>query len=51
MTFRQWLQERWYNHLDELRDWGEPVPADYKLSQYFAKYRWWLKREYKHDTK
>ena len=47
MTFRQWLHEQWLQHTDELRDWGQPVPVDYTVKQYLAKYRWWLRREYR----
>lgn len=47
MTFKQWLQERWFQHVDELQSWGEPVPSDYRLGDYFNKYRWWLRREYR----
>lgn len=50
ITFRHWLQEKWYEHLDEVEAWGGVVP-DYKLQDYFEKYRWWLRREYKHQTK
>lgn len=49
-TFRQWLQEKWYEHLDELDSWNMKTP-DYDLRQYFDRYRWWLKREYRHYLK
>lgn len=49
-TFRQWLQEKWYEHLDELDSWNMKAP-DYNLRQYFDRYRWWLKREYRHYLK
>ena len=47
MTFRLWLQERWYQHLQELEEWGQTAPAGYTVKQYLAKYRWWLRREYR----
>ena len=47
MTFRRWLQEMWYNHLDELMGMGQSLPK-YTLQEYFAKYKYWLKREFKH---
>lgn len=47
MTFRRWLQERWYEHLTELESYG--MPAQYDLKEYFAKYKYWLKREYRHQ--
>ena len=49
-SFRMWLQEMWYDHLDELMSLGLPPPK-YALEQYFAKHKYWLKREYKHQVK
>jgi hypothetical protein len=48
MTFRAWLQEMWYAHLDELMGLAQPLPK-YTLQEYFAKYKYWLKREYRHQ--
>jgi hypothetical protein len=45
MTFRQWLQQRWYEHCNEFESWNHRMP-DYSLKEYFTRYRWWLKREY-----
>ena len=47
MTFRIWLQEMWFTHQSECEGWGQPV--NYNLSEYFAKYKYWLKREYRHQ--
>lgn len=49
-SFRQWLQDKWYEHLDELDSWNMKTP-NYNLAQYFDRYRWWLKREYRHYQK
>lgn len=46
MTFRLWLQEKWFEHLDELMLMGQPMPT-YDIREYFNKYKYWLKREYK----
>jgi hypothetical protein len=48
-SFRQWLQDKWYEHLDELESWN--LTVNYSLPQYFNRYRWWLKREYRHYQK
>ena len=48
MTFRMWLQAKWYEHIDELINMGMPPPT-YNISQYFTRYRWWLRREYRHQ--
>ncbi len=48
MKFRQWVQEKWYEHVDESRAWNgfEPTATP---QEYFNKYKYWLKREYKHQ--
>jgi hypothetical protein len=48
MSFRAWLKEMWYNHVDELMSLGM-LPPRYNLKDYFQRYRWWLKREYRHQ--
>lgn len=46
-SFRNWLQEMWMQHKDELAYHGERL--DYDLKTYFNKYKYWLKREYQHQ--
>ena len=48
MTFRHWLSEMWLNHKDEYYEMGQPVP-EVDLAQYFRNYKYWLKREYRHQ--
>lgn len=48
MNFRMWLQERWFQHKEELESFGQL--CDYDVKHYFNKYKYWLKREYKHQT-
>jgi hypothetical protein len=47
-TFRLWTQELWYQNSEERLTLGED-PATMK--QYWDKYKYWLKREYKHHIK
>lgn len=47
MSFRFWLREKWYEHLAELESVGEK--CHYDISFYFNRYKWWLKREYRHQ--
>ena len=47
MTFRLWCQDKWYEHKDELASYGQTLP--YSSQEYFTKYKFWLKREYKHQ--
>ena len=45
-SFRHWCQEKWYEHCEEIESWtGQRVK--YLSQEYFEKYKWWLKREYK----
>ena len=48
--FRVWLQEKWYEHKYEILEW-ERRPVDYDLSFWFNKYKWWLRREFRHQTR
>ena len=47
MKFRHWLHEKWLEHRAELEGYGQPLRYD--LNEYFAKYKYWLKREYRHQ--
>ena len=47
MSFRLWLQEMWYQHVAELESYGQALPYD--LREYFSKYKYWLKREYRYQ--
>jgi hypothetical protein len=47
MTFRRWLHEKWLEHLAEVESYGQSV--DYDIRVYFNKYKYWLKREYRHQ--
>jgi len=50
MSFRQWCNEKWYEHVDESIVWNGYEPTS-TAQEYFAKYKYWLKREYKHQVK
>ena len=46
-SFRHWCNEKWFEHKDELVFYGQPLC--YTSQQYFEKYKFWLKREFKHQ--
>jgi hypothetical protein len=47
-AFRVWLQRIYMEHKDEAESYGFPTcDAD----TYFRMYRFWLKREYKHQIR
>jgi len=45
--FRNWLQEMWMQHKEECYEWHATL-SESNSEEYFRKYKWWLKREYKH---
>ena len=45
-AFRLWLNQVWFEHKTEILDVTRK-PCDYDLAEYFNKYKWWLKREFK----
>jgi hypothetical protein len=48
MNFRQWVQEKWYEHLAELESYG--LRPQFTSQQYFNTYKHWLRREYRYQT-
>jgi hypothetical protein len=44
MTFRTWLQNIYIDNCEEHDAWGEPRIS---IRQYFDRYKWWLRREYR----
>jgi hypothetical protein len=48
MSFRFWCREKWFEHCAELESYGQKLP--YSQQQYFDTYKWWLKREYRHQV-
>ena len=47
-SFRQWLISQWLDHIDEVIFWTGKVPQ-YTAQDYFAKYKWWLRREFRYQ--
>lgn len=48
--FRLWLEQMWYEHKTEVELYTNKFP-EYPREEYVKRYRWWLKREYKHRKK
>jgi hypothetical protein len=46
MTFGQWVHELWLQNCDELLELNQ---TRYTQQEYFQKYKYWLKREYRHQ--
>lgn len=46
MRFRQWCSQMWYEHCDEVYSWTGQNPT-YLSQEYFNRYKWWLKREFR----
>ena len=45
-AFRIWVKDIWYQNCEEHLTYGEDP---YTIKQYWEKYKYWLKREYKHQ--
>lgn len=46
ISFRNWLLLIWQDNCSEHDAYNE---LPYTMEEYFHKYRWWLKREYRHQ--
>jgi len=46
--FRHWVQEIWYKHVDECQQYRETPKTS---SEYWTQYKWWLKREFRFQTR
>jgi|TARA_B110000503_G_C6962079_1_gene335529 hypothetical protein len=49
MNFRNWCYEKWQEHKEEVCQWEGRYPIA-TGQEYFAKYRWWLKRQFLADN-
>jgi len=45
-AFRNFCNEMWYKHKDELLEWEKTLPQ-YDSNYYFRKHRWFLKNLFK----
>jgi hypothetical protein len=45
MSFRMWVDQLWRENVEEHLTFNE---KPYNIQEYWNKYKWWLKREYKH---
>lgn len=46
--FKSWLRNIWLENCAEHDGYNEPP---LKMSEYFQKYKWWLRREYRFQRK
>jgi hypothetical protein len=44
--FQRWLQNIWRENCREYEDFNQ---LPYTLPEYWARYKWWLRREYRHQ--
>lgn len=47
-NFRRWLHELWLRNCDERTEYQQ---LPYSQQEYFQQYKYWLKREYRHQNK
>jgi hypothetical protein len=50
MSFRYWCSQKWFDHCEEVESFTRRNP-NYDSKEYFRMYKWWLKREYRHEMK
>lgn len=46
--FRLWVQRIWMENSEEHLTYNE---NPYTIKQYWEKYKWWLRREYRHQQR
>jgi hypothetical protein len=46
IEFRTWVENIWRENCQERYDWNEDQQT---LHQYFARYKYWLKREFRYQ--
>lgn len=46
MGFKQFCYDMWLAHKDEVFEWEKRLP-DYNCQEYFARYKWMLKKMFK----
>ena len=46
MTFRQFVNELWFQHQEEIEYFEHRLP-NYSREDWFARVRWWLRKEYR----
>lgn len=45
--FRNWVRNLWIENIYEREEYRE---LPYTMEEYWARYKWWLKREYRHQN-
>ncbi len=46
--FKSWLRNIWLENCEEHNQFNEPP---LKMGEYFQKYKWWLRREFRFQNK
>lgn len=49
-VFRNWLNNKWFEHKDELYNWCRQFP-EYDSKYYFRKHKWMLKKMFKDENR
>lgn len=47
-TFRKWVKDLWYENCAEYEAYNQ---KPMQIEVYWQKYKWWLKREYRHNQR
>lgn len=46
--FRNWVRRLWIENTEERNEFHE---LPYSMEEYWQRYKWWLRREYRHQTR
>ena len=46
--FRRWVEEIWRENCEERREWKDDQQS---ITEYFSRYKWWLRREFRFQAK
>jgi len=47
--FRMFIQEKWFQHKDEIYSWTGKALTEYDDKYYFRKHKWLLKKMFKEE--
>jgi hypothetical protein len=47
-NFRLWVENLWRENCEERKTWQEDQQS---IAEYFTRYKWWLRREFRFQTK
>ena len=47
--WREFVQEMWYKHKDEVLAWTHRAVTEYEITEYYHKNKWYLKKQFRSE--